>query len=269
MTSRFAQLNGTISGVGTDMVVLSHGFGTDQTAWGAIRPWLDERFRVISFDLAGSGPGGEASYDFRRHDTLFGFADDLLEVLAELDVERCIYISHSVSGMIGAAAAVAQPEAFARLVMIGASPRYLNEPGYRGGFDQADLDQLYDGMAANFQAWGAGFAPAVIGVPDNAAVHEFCRTLFLIRPDIALATSRTIFQSDMRSIAERLERPTHLLQTAKDLAVPQEVALWLNRHIEGSSLDVLDAEGHLPHMTAPAEVIRLLEQRLMKTESKG
>ena len=269
MTSRFAQLNGTISGVGTDMVVLSHGFGTDQTAWGAIRPWLDERFRVISFDLAGSGPGGEASYDFRRHDTLFGFADDLLEVLTELDVERCIYISHSVSGMIGAAAAVAQPEAFARLVMIGASPRYLNEPGYRGGFDQADLDQLYDGMAANFQAWGAGFAPAVIGVPDNAAVHEFCRTLFLIRPDIALATSRTIFQSDMRSIAERLERPTHLLQTAKDLAVPQEVALWLNRHIEGSSLDVLDAEGHLPHMTAPAEVIRLLEQRLMKTESKG
>ena len=251
------------------MVVLSHGFGTDQTAWGAIRPWLDERFRVISFDLAGSGPGGEASYDFRRHDTLFGFADDLLEVLAELDVERCIYISHSVSGMIGAAAAVAQPEAFARLVMIGASPRYLNEPGYRGGFDQADLDQLYDGMAANFQAWGAGFAPAVIGVPDNAAVHEFCRTLFLIRPDIALATSRTIFQSDMRSIAERLECPTHLLQTAKDLAVPQEVALWLNRHIEGSSLDVLDAEGHLPHMTAPAEVIRLLEQRLMKTESKG
>ena len=266
MASKFAQLNGTITGAGRAVVLLSHGFGTDQTAWDAIRPWLDERFRVISFDLAGSGPGGEASYDFRRHDTLFGFADDLLEVLAELDIERCIYIGHSVSGMIGAAAAVAQPESFARLVMIGASPRYLNEPGYRGGFDQPDLDQLHDGMAANFQAWGAGFAPAVVGVPDNEAVHEFCRTLFLIRPDIALATSRTIFQSDMRPVAERLERPTHLLQTASDLAVPPEVAGWLNRHIDGSTLDILDAAGHLPHMTAPSEVIRLLEQRLMPTE---
>jgi sigma-B regulation protein RsbQ len=269
LASKFAQLNGTITGAGPELVVLSHGFGTDQTAWAAIRPWLDQRFRVMSFDLAGSGPGGEASYDFRRHDTLFGFVDDLLEVLAERAVERCIYIGHSVSGMIGAAAAVAQPEIFAKLVMIGASPRYLNDPGYRGGFDQPELDQLHDGMAANFQAWGAGFAPAVVGVPDNAAVDEFCRTLFLMRPDIALAMSRTIFQSDMRGIAERLERPTHLLQTARDLAVPQAVAQWLNRHIDGSTLDVLDAEGHLPHMTAPAEVIRLLEARLSPANGAG
>jgi sigma-B regulation protein RsbQ len=269
LASRFAQLNGTISGAGEATVVLSHGFGTDQTAWTAIRPWLDQRFRVISFDLAGAGPGGEGSYDARRHDTLFAFADDLLDVLGELEVERCTYIGHSVSGMIGAAAAVAQPDAFARLVMIGASPRYLNGPGYRGGFEQADLDQLHDGMAANFQAWGAGFAPAVVGVPDNAVVHEFCRTLFLMRPDIALATSRTIFQSDMRAIVERLERPTHLLQTARDVAVPQEAAVWLHRHIDGSTLDVLDAAGHLPHMTAPAEIIRLLQQRLLDAESTG
>ncbi len=269
MPTKFTQLNGTITGSGQVVVVLSHGFGTDQSAWGAIRPWLDQRFRVISFDLAGSGPGGEASYDFRRHDTLFGFVDDLLEVLAELAIPRCVYIGHSVSGMIGAAAAVAQPEVFAKIVMIGASPRYLNESGYRGGFDQPELDQLHDGMAANFQAWGAGFAPAVVGVPDNAAVHEFCRTLFLMRPDIALAMSRTIFQSDMRAIAERLERPAHLLQTARDLAVPPDVAQWLNRHIDGSTLDILDAEGHLPHMTAPGEVIRLLQLRLVPMNGAG
>jgi sigma-B regulation protein RsbQ len=269
LESKFEQLNGTITGLGREVIVLSHGFGTDQSAWRSIRPWLDERFRVVSFDLAGSGPGGEASYDFRRHDTLFGFADDLIEVLSELDLERCIYVGHSVSGMIGAAAAVAQPERFAKLVMIGASPRYLNEPGYRGGFEQPELDRLHDGMAANFQAWGAGFAPAVVGVPDNAAVDEFCRTLFLMRPDIALAMSRTIFQSDMRAVAERLERPTHLLQTARDLAVPQDVALWLNRHIDGSTLDVMDAEGHLPHMTAPAEVTRLLGRRLQPMTAAG
>jgi sigma-B regulation protein RsbQ len=252
-----------ITGAGREVVVLSHGFGTDQSAWAGIRPWLESHFRVFSYDLAGAGPSGEASYDFRRHDTLFGFADDLIDVLADFDIERCIYIGHSVSGMIGAAAAVAQPEAFAKIVMIGASPRYLNEVGYYGGFDQPALDGLYDHMATNFQAWGAGFAPAVVGVPDDAAINEFCRTLFLVRPDIALATSRTIFQSDMRQIAERLERPTHLLQTARDLAVPPEVAKWLHAHIDGSTLDVMDAEGHLPHMTAPDEVIRLLKHRLL------
>lgn len=247
------------------VVVLSHGFGTDQTAWSAIRPWLEERFDVISYDLAGAGPDGAKTYDFRRHSTLFGFADDLLALLASQHIERCIYIGHSMSGMIGAAAAVARPDAFAKLVMIGASPRYLNDHGYHGGFEQSDLDAVFDGMATNFQAWGAGFAPAVVGVPDNAVVDEFCRTLFLIRPDIALATSRTIFQSDMRAIARRLECQTHILQTARDLAVPQAVAIWLQKAIDGATLDILDAAGHLPHMTAPDLVISALERRLLPT----
>jgi sigma-B regulation protein RsbQ len=262
VVSKFSELHGRVTGNGRATLVLSHGFGTDQTAWDAIRPWLDERFRVVSFDLAGAGPGGEASYDSERHRTLFGYADDLLEVLDELDVERCVYIGHSVSGMIGAAAAVAQPDRFARLVLIGASPRYLNDRGYHGGFEQADLDSLHDGMAANFQAWGAGFAPAVVGVPDDQAIADFCRMLFLMRPDIALSTSRTIFQSDMRAIAERLQRPTHLLQTARDLAVPGAVAEWLRKHIDGASLDTIEAEGHLPHMTAPAAVLEALARRL-------
>lgn len=260
--ARFPLLHGRVTGRGSETVILSHGFGTDQTAWDALRPWFDERYRVVSFDLAGSGPEGHLGYDPKRHNSLYGFADDLVEILDELSIERCIYVGHSVSGMIGAAAALTRPEAFRRLVMIGASPRYINEPGYTGGFEQHDLDELHDAMAANFQAWGAGFAPVVVGVSDTAVVHEFSRTLFQMRPDIALAVSRTIFQSDMRDVASRLDRPTHLIQTRSDVAVPTEVAQWLKSHIDGSTLDIVDAVGHLPHMTAPTAVARALEQRL-------
>jgi len=269
LSQRFQALNGRITGQGSRTVILSHGFGTDQTAWDGIRPWLDARFRVVSFDLAGCGPLGASSYDPRKHDSLFGFADDLLDILDELEIEDCAYVSHSVSGMIGAAAAAARPEPFRQLVMIGASPRYLNAPGYIGGFEQEDLNGLHDGMAANFQAWGAGFAPAVVGVASHPAVHEFCRTLFLMRPDIALAISRTIFQSDMREVAARLESPTFLIQTRQDMAVPIQVAEWLRDHIDGAVLDVVDAVGHLPHMTAPDEVIRVLEHRLVHSPAQA
>jgi len=262
LASKFETLHGRITGSGDRTVILSHGFGTDQSAWDSLRPELDRHFRVVSYDLAGAGPNGEASYDPKRHASLFGYADDLIAILDELKIGSCIYIGHSVSGMIGAAAAAARPEPFRKIIMIGASPRYLNAPGYEGGFAQEDLDALHAGMAANFQAWGAGFAPAVVGVPDHKVIDEFCRTLFLMRPDIALSTSRTIFQSDMREIATRLERPTHIVQTSRDLAVPMFVAKWLNSHIDGSTLDAIEAEGHLPHMTAPAEVLRVIENRL-------
>lgn len=261
-TSRFELLHGRITGEGSETLLLSHGFGTDQSAWDALRPWLEERYRVVSYDLAGSGPGGERGYDPRRHGSLFGFADDLVDIIDELSLERCVYVGHSVSGMIGAAAAQSRPEAFRRLVMIGASPRYLNEPGYTGGFEQSDIDQLHGAMAANFQAWGAGFAPLVVGVPDSAAIHDFSRTLFQMRPDIALAVSRTIFQSDMRPVAGRLDRPTHIVQTREDVAVPAAVARWLQSNIDNATLDIVDAVGHLPHMTAPQEIVRVLDQRL-------
>jgi sigma-B regulation protein RsbQ len=262
MTEKFRRLHGTISGSGATTVILGHGFGTDQTAWRGVRDWLDARFRVVSFDMAGAGPDGERSYDPRRYGSLFGYADDLLEVIDELALENCIYIGHSVSCMIGVAAAVTRPDPFKKLLLIGGSPRYLNDDGYVGGFDQDGVDGLHDGMASNFQAWAAGFVPLVVGIPNNPAVDEFSRTLFLMRPDIALNISRTIFQSDMRETVKRLERPAHIIQTQRDMAVPGEVAAWLHGHIERSTLDVIDAEGHVPHMTAPDQIIGVFERYL-------
>lgn len=258
----FEAFNGRRTGQGTDVAILSHGFGTDQTAWNALRPWLDQRYDVVSFDLAGCGPLGANTYDFDQHDSLFGYADDLLEIVDILGIERCTYIGHSMSGMIGAAASIGRPELFERMVIIGASPRYLDDDGYVGGFKREDLDNLFESMQANYQAWVAGFAPMVVGVDDSAVVADFSNTLFQMRPDIALNTSRTIFTSDLRTLVPQVSRPVHLIQTAHDMAVPVQVGHWLAAAIPGATLDVIEASGHLPHMTAAGEVARILEQRL-------
>lgn len=79
--------------------------------------------------------------------------------------------------------------------------RYLNDSDYYGGFEQRDLDQLFDDMKSNFRAWVSGFGPLAVGADlKNSAVQEFCRTFFQIRPDIALSVTKTIFQSDLRAI---------------------------------------------------------------------
>ncbi len=258
----FDSFNGRRSGAGKEVAVLSHGFGTDQTAWNALRPWFEQRYDVISFDLAGCGPRGAETYDFDRHGGLFGYADDLLDILDECGVQSCTYVGHSMSGMIGAAAAVARPALFKQLVIIGASPRYLDDDGYVGGFKAQDLEALFDSMSANYQAWVAGFAPMVVGVEDDDVIADFSNTLFQMRPDIALNTSRTIFTSDVRSLAPQVTRPAHLIQTAHDVAVPVAVGEWLANAIPGATLDVIDASGHLPHMTAPQEVMQILQDRL-------
>lgn len=225
-------------------------------------PWLESRFDVVSFDLAGSGSDGGDTYDFERHSSMFGYADDLIEIMDELNLSDCTYIGHSMSGMIGALVASAQPQRFSRMIMLGASPRYLSDENYIGGFEQSNLDQLFESMAANYQAWVAGFAPMVVGVPDHEAIAEFSRTLFQMRPDIALNTSHTIFSSDMRSFVASLSLPVHIIQASVDIAVPLAVGEWLKKSIKGATLDIIDAHGHLPQITAPDAIVSILERRL-------
>ncbi|XP_074556821.1 putative esterase D14L [Curcuma longa] len=137
---------------------------------------------------------------------------------------------------------------------------YLNEADYFGGFEQEDLDQLFDAMRSNFKAWVSGFAPlAVGGDMDSVAVQEFSRTLFNIRPDIALSVAQTIFQSDLRSILGYVTVPCHILQSSKDLAVPVVVSEYLHQNLGGESIvEVMSSEGHLPQLSSPDIVIPVL-----------
>ncbi|KAF7809894.1 putative esterase KAI2 [Senna tora] len=239
---------------------MAHGFGTDQSLWKHLVPHLVDDFQVILYDNMGAGTTNPDYFDFDRYSTLEGYAYDLLAILEELRVDSCIFVGHSVSAMIGAIASITRPDLFAKIVMVSASPRYLNDVDYYGGFEQEDLNQLFDAMGANYKAWCSGFAPlAVGGDMDSVAVQEFSRTLFNMRPDIALSVMQTIFQSDMRQILGLITVPCHILQSMKDLAVPVVVSEYLHQHIGGESIvEVMTSDGHLPQLSSPDVVIPVL-----------
>jgi pimeloyl-ACP methyl ester carboxylesterase len=93
------------------VIVLAHGFGTDQSVWKHLVPHLV------------AGPTNPDYFDFSRYATLEGYALDLLAILQELGVRSCIYVGHSVSAVIGALASISRPDLFTKLVLLSASPR--------------------------------------------------------------------------------------------------------------------------------------------------
>uniref|UniRef100_A0A1D1YLL3 Sigma factor sigB regulation protein rsbQ n=1 Tax=Anthurium amnicola TaxID=1678845 RepID=A0A1D1YLL3_9ARAE len=245
---------------GEPTVVLAHGFGTDQSVWKHLVPHLVGENRMVLFDNMGAGPTNPDYFDFDRYTTLEGYAYDLLAILEEVGVTSCIYVGHSVSAIIGALASISRPDLFSKLVMLSASPRYLNDVDYFGGFEQEGLDQLFEAMRSNYKAWASGFAPlAVGGDMESVAVQEFSRTLFNIRPDIALSVAQTIFQSDLRQYLGLVTVPCHILQSTKDLAVPVTVSEYLHRNLGGESIvEVMPSEGHLPQLSSPDIVIPVM-----------
>lgn len=117
--------NVTIVGNGDQYVVLSHGFGSDQTVWKYVLPYIMNDYKVILYDLMGAGSTSADDFSFNRYSSLHAYADDLLTILDELEIKSCMYVGASVSGMIGCLASIERPEVFKKLILLGSSPRYF------------------------------------------------------------------------------------------------------------------------------------------------
>ncbi|CAA0814394.1 Probable esterase KAI2 [Striga hermonthica] len=249
-----------IVGSGDTTVVLGHGFGTDQSVWKHLVPYLVDSYRVLLYDNMGAGTTNPEYFHFERYSTLEGYAHDLLVILHEFNIRSCIFVGHSLSAMTGAIASIIRPDLFQKIVMLSASPRFLNTADYLGGFEPADVEQLAGAIEANYKSWVSGFAPMVVGGDmDSVAVQEFSRTLFNMRPDIARSVFRTIFTSDLRDYLGRVTVPCHIIQSSRDMAVPVSVAEYIHNRVGGRSVvEVMNTEGHLPQLSAPEVAIPVL-----------
>lgn len=237
-------------------LVFVHGFGTDQNVWQGVQTAFAQRYRMVLLDNVGAGRSAPEAFRQHRYLNLRTYVSDLLEVCDALALQGATLVGHSVGGMICALAAVARPQMFERLVLIGASPRYLNDAAYHGGFSQDDLAAVYRAVTQDYDNWAHQFAAAAMANPDQPDLaRAFASAIRTTPKDRALTVLCSIFQSDHRAELAGLTLPTLLIQSREDFAVPLAVAQFLHRQIRGSTLQVINATGHLPHVSAPAEVV--------------
>jgi sigma-B regulation protein RsbQ len=242
-----------------ETLVFTHGFGTDQNSWKDVVAPFKSDYRIVLYDNAGGGNSDPALFSANKYDNLYSYAEDLLDICRDLEITNAILIGHSVGSMISILAVLKEPSRFKKLVIIGASPRYRNEKGYIGGFEQSDLDALYQTMNDNYFAWVSGFADLVMHNADRPYLAKnFAESLSAIRPDIAQSVAKVIFQSDHRDVLGKLRIPTLVLQAKEDVAVPYAVAEYLRDHIAGSKMIEVNAFGHFPHISAPLEIVNAI-----------
>jgi sigma-B regulation protein RsbQ len=255
--------NVKVAGSGTQPMLFAHGFGCDQNMWRFIAREFESDYRIILFDYVGSGNSDLGAYDAERYSTLDGYARDVLDVVHALDLRDIIFVGHSVSGMVGVLAANEEPDRFAHLVLIGPSPRYINDGSYVGGFERKDIEGLFEMMDRNFIGWANFLAPAIIKNPDRPElgaelVESFCST----DPVIARRFAEATFLADNRDDLARVTVPSLILQCADDMIAPESVGRYVHGALSRSTLAIMKATGHCPHMSDPEETVELMRQYL-------
>src|SRR4051794_15806355 len=149
-------------------MLFAHGFGCDQNMWRFVAPAFEDRYKVVRFDHVGAGASDLSAYDEQRYSSLEGYAADINEICSALDLRDVVFVGHSVSSMIGMLAALAAPDGtYGKPVMVGPSPRYIDDESYVGGFAREDIDELLESLDSNYLGWSEAMAPAIMGNPDR------------------------------------------------------------------------------------------------------
>jgi sigma-B regulation protein RsbQ len=250
-------------GKGSQPMLFAHGFGCDQNMWRFITPQFEEDYRIVLFDYVGSGKSDLAAYDDKRYGNLEGYAEDVLDIVSALDLRDIIFVGHSVSSMVGVLAANKEPDRFERLILIGPSPRYLNDSPYVGGFERKDIEGLFEMMDHNFIGWANFLAPAIMKNADRPELGQeltesFCST----DPVIARRFAEATFLADNRADLEHVSGPSLILQCSDDIVAPRAVGDYLHAQLPQSTLRVMNATGHCPHMSDPEETVSMMKEYL-------
>lgn len=286
------------------VVVLGHGFGCDSTCWHNLKPLLAKRgYGILTYDLpyartVDSGAFDEAPtrrsslraafekflasgaqsskvvkptkskpFDFERYSDVSSYAEDLIRLFDEAKLKACVFVGHSVSGMIGLIASTRRPDLFQKVIMLASSPRYLNDASsnYVGGFEREQMDELLTSVEHHYEEWVSGFAPMAIEEPNDAAIKQFTSGLLAVRPDIAFATCKAILLMDTRHILPHVSVSCVIIQSKSDVAVPVCVGAYLADTIQNAERIILPTAGHLPHLSSPLIVNATLLQHIGRT----
>ncbi|WP_262297850.1 alpha/beta fold hydrolase [Microvirga sesbaniae] len=260
MSAVLQRNNVKVVGKGQQPMLFAHGYGCDQNMWRFITPAFEDRYKIILFDHVGHGQSDATAFDPARYGSLHGYAEDVLAICRELELKDVIFVGHSVSAMIGVLAAIQEPDRFDRLVLIGPSPRYVNDGDYIGGFKQEDIEGLLDVLDSNHLGWSSTMAPVIMGNPDRPELgEELSNSFCLTNPEIAKHFARVTFLSDNRADLPKVKTKALILQCSQDVIAPETVGRYMHQNLRGSQLVLMNATGHCPNLSAPEETIAIME----------
>jgi sigma-B regulation protein RsbQ len=255
--------NVKVIGKGDQPMLFIHGFGCDQNMWRFVTPAFEERYKIILIDLVGCGKSDDSAYDPEKYDTLQGHVNDVLEICSVLALKNVILVGHSISANISLLSSISNNKIFEKLILVCPSPKFLNEDGYTGGFDQKDIDGLIDAIESNYLGWSKAIAPVIMSNVERPELsNELEKSFCSNNPEIAIHFAKVTFLCDNRNALEKVKTKTLVLQSKTDNLAAVSVGEYVHDNIKNSVFKILETDGHCPHLSHPNETILAIKEFL-------
>ncbi len=210
---------------------------------------LSERYRTIAYDHYGSG-------ETRVPPELVTFEHQVQLVADLLDsfgVARCMLAGDSSMGAVAIEVAHRWPERVSALVLISAGAHFAPTPA---------VTRFAAALRSNFDAAIDGFVRGCLPEDDHGHLRAWLRDIIArTGGERAALLLGSFYEVDVRPILAEIRVPAVVIHGALDTieTSSRAAAKEMAGAIPGAKLQVLPDAGHVPTLSQPAEIARVIE----------
>jgi len=232
-------------------LAMLHGWGMNNTVWMHTAQQLSKHFRVHLIDLPGMG-NSESITPY----TL----DTVTETIAEHLPNQTIVIGWSLGGLLAMHIAIHHPDAISKLVLIGATPCFVNVQGlttrlhWSAGVELSVFKAFAKNVKADYQKAMLNFlALQCVGSERANQLLRQLKTDFSQQPvpemdDLQQALT-ILKDTDLRQIVHEIGQPTLIIHGDKDRLAPLQAGNWLAQAIPNTQIRVINGAAHAPFLS--------------------
>jgi 3-oxoadipate enol-lactonase len=246
-------------GEGRIPIIFLHGFPFDKSMWKEQCEFLKTTYRLIACDIRGFGK----STDENTPLNMSLFADDLVQFMDKLEIDKAIICGLSMGGFITLNAAKRYPERFEALILCD-TQCIADTPEVKEKRIEAIAEIEKNGVT-NFNE---GFLKSVFHEDSLQNKKELVESL----RSVVFANSQHIITQGLLALASRTETcsilnkiriPTLIICGREDKVTPLKQSEFLKEHIEYSIIQVIDKAGHVSNLEQPREFNEYVNEFLM------
>jgi pimeloyl-[acyl-carrier protein] methyl ester esterase len=194
-------------------------------------------------------------------------AETLADAVAATLAEPVHLIGWSLGGMVALALAARHPDQVAKLVLMGASPAFVNRPGWEHGLAPEVLAGFADSLTQDHRATLLRFLSLQARGGDAAreVIGRLRETVFQRgEPNSAtLAAGLDLLRDvDLRDLAPSIACPALVVHGAYDTLCPAAAGQWLAERIPGARLALHERAAHAPFLSHPGWFAEQVERFL-------
>ena len=241
-------LNYVLSGrQGAPVIMLAHGLATDLTMWDDVVAQLESRYQVLRYDARGHGRSPAASDRF----SLSELAQDVVDLLDHLKIEKTHFVGLSMGGMVGMGLGLDHSERINKLVVCDA--RGDAPEAYRKSWDDRIERVSAEGVAVLAKPTIERWFTAAFG-QNREAVERMRAMVAATSVDGYVGCARALRELDYARRLPTMTVPTLFLVGSEDAGAPPETMRQMHQVTPGSQFVQIDNAGHISAVEQPDQV---------------